>query len=335
VHHAKLQQHAARSQHPNLHAQRVAQYAARLWLAPAAKLIDDLHYQNYHVPALRYQERVRRDDGSNCSTPVGHVYAESDYLDAQEQFNYTQPHWQLQEHMATHELQQLLAINLAVRTALNNKSIKLAQLRAALTPQQLQEFQVSLAEMNEPSESMYGQGMPDVLHDYNNKLRAADFAWARYEALPTAVRYGAKRTPGASGLQESRAISAYEDALECLGEIFSSAQRGDYGVAMLGELTTWMDRAVDFNAGTNCVLDTNPEAMPRVRGSRSRYALDSGLPKLSKRIKHQLCAVKALLAAACELAFVVPPKQEIMLTPQQQHELKSKLQGLLGKMRAA
>lgn len=333
--HVKPQAHGARNPQPNLHTQRVAQYAARLWLAPLAKLIDDLQYKNYHVPALCYQQRVRRDHGGNSSTPVGDVCAESDYLDAQEQCEYTEPDWPLREHMTWQELQRLLATNRAVRTAVNNKTIKLEQLRAALTQHQLQEFEASLVEESEPSEFLYAQGMPDILRNYNLKLRAADFAWARYEAIPTAVRHGAQRTRGASDQQESRAISAYEDALECLSDIFSSAQRGDYGVAMLGELTTWMDRAVDFDAGTRSTMDTNPEAMPRVRGSRSKYAQDSGLPKLGKRIKHQICAAKMLLIAGCELAFVVPPKPEIVLPPQQQDELKSKLQGLLRKIRAA
>ncbi len=73
--------------------------------------------------------------------------------------------------------------------------------------------------------------------------------------------------------------------------------------------------------------------MPRVRGSKSRYAQDSGLPKLSKRIKREYCALNALLVAGCELAFVLPVQQAHALTQQEQQQQRDKLRMLLRKIK--
>jgi hypothetical protein len=254
-----------------------AKYAAQLWLTQIAKRIDDLHYQNFHVPVLQHQERVLREMDCNQQYQVGHVYADADYVDAQEQFTYTTPTWPLREELTAQQVQQLQAVNSAVRTALQHKSITLLQLRRALTPQQLQEFAASLVEVHEPSEIMYGGGMPEPLHAYNSALRAADFAWSRFEAQPTTPRHKARSVKKAGANTEDRAISLYEHAIECLADIFTSAQRGDYGAGMYGELQTWMDRTVEFDSLMPNAVDTNPYAMPRVRGSKSRYAQDSDI----------------------------------------------------------
>lgn len=310
-----------------------AQYTAQLWLTQIAKRIDDLHYQNFHVPVLQHQERVLRETGSNQQYQVGHVYAEANYVDAQEQYTYTTPTWPLRSELTAQQVQQLQAINSAVRTALQHKSITLSQLRRALTPQQLQEFAASLADVHEPSEIMYGGGMPEPLRDYNKALKAADFAWSRFEALPTTPRHNTRSAKKAGVNMEDRAISLYEHAIECLADIFTSAQRGDYGAGMYADLQAWMDRAVEFDALNASVVDTNPYAMPRVRGSRSRYAQDSGLPKLSKRIKREYCALISLLVAGCELAFVLPVQQAQAMTQQEQQQQRDKLRMLLRKIK--
>lgn len=310
-----------------------AQHTAHLWLTQVAKRIDDLHYQNFHMPVLQHQERVLREMGSNQQYQVGHVHADADYVDAQEQYTYTTPTWPLRSELTAQQVQQLQAINSAVRTALQHKSITLPQLRRALTPQQLQEFAASLADVHEPSEIMYGGGMPEPLRDYNKALKAADFAWSRFEALPTTPRHNTRSAKKAGVNMEDRAISLYEHAIDCLTDIFTSAQRGDYGAGMYADLQAWMDRAVEFDALNASVVDTNPYAMARVRGSKSRYAQDSGLPKLSKRIKREYCALISLLVAGCELAFVLPVQQAQAMTQQEQQQQRDKLRMLLRKIK--
>ena len=64
-----------------------------------------------------------------------------------------------------------------------------------------------------------------------------------------------------------------------------------------------MDREIDFDAGVERTIGIGPVLIPRVRGSRSSNALDSGLPKLSKRLKRKECQLLALRDAAWKLAF--------------------------------
>lgn len=298
-----------------------------------AKRIDDLHYQNFNVPVLLHQERVLRTTGCNQHYQVGHVHADADYVDAQEQHTYITPTWQLRDELTEQQVLQLQAVNSAVLSVLQHKSITLSQLRRALTPQQLQEFAASVVDVNESSEIMYGSGMPEPLHAYNAALKAADFAWSRFEALPTTPRHHACRVKNASANMEDRAISLYEVAIERLADTFTSAQRGDYGAGMYADLQAWMDRAVEFDSKMPNAVDTNPYAMPRVRGSKSRYAQDSGLPKLSKRIKREYCALNALLVAGCELAFVLPVQQAQAMTKQEQQQQRDKLRMLLRKIK--
>lgn len=298
-----------------------------------AKRIDDLHYQNFHVPVLQHQERVLLTKGGNQHYQIGHVHADADYVDAHEQYTYTTPTWSLRAELTAQQVQQLQAINTAMRTALQHKSVTISQLRRALTQQQLEDFAASLVDVHETSEIMYGGGVPEQLRVYNAALKAADFAWSRFEALPTTPRHHARRVKNASANMEDRAISLYEVAIERLADVFTSAQRGDYGVGMYSELQTWMDRAVEFDSKMPNAVDTHPYAMPRVRGSKSRYAQDTGLPKLSTRIKREYCALTALLVAGCELAFVLPEQQENALTQQEQQQQREKLQSLLRKFK--
>ncbi len=254
-------------------------------------------------------------------------------MDAQEHYTYTTPTWPLRSELTLQQVLQLQAINSAVCTALKYKSITMPQLRRALTQQQLQNFAASLVDVHEQSEFIYGSGMPEPLRDYNVALRAADFAWSRFEALPTSPRYPSRRVKNAGASMEDRAISLYEDAIECLKDIFTSAQHGDYGTSMYSELLVWMDRTVEFDSQITNAVDTSPYAMPRVRGSKSRYAQDTGLPKLSKRIKREYCALLSLLVAGCDLAFVLPEKQENSMTQQEQQQQREKLRMLLRKIK--
>ena len=86
-----------------------------------------------------------------------------------------------------------------------------------------------------------------------------------------------------------------------------------------------MDREVDCYKGFNSTLSIDCGGVPRVRGSRSVHALDSGLPKLSKRLKRKECHLQALRSAACEIAFVAKQEEEYATNP----VLSAKLRALL------
>jgi hypothetical protein len=301
----------------------------QLLLPRVAKLIDDLHYENFDVPVRMHQNRVVKPDANG---PRFVANAESDYVDAQEQFDYVDPNFPLRDGVSATDGARLERIVELLNLALNGKNISVAKLKLALTASEFAEFSDSVTSVVEQSEIMFGDGMPEQLKSYNVKLRTADFMWARYEAMSPVAPHGSKRKKTPSQV-EDRAESLYEDALENLEETFGCAERGDWGVEMIDRLHRWMDRSIDFDAGFDRTLAPDVHAMPRVRGSKSRYAVDSGLPKLSKRIKRQLCALHALLVACCEIAFVVPYPQPVVVSAAQKQVLKSKLADLMKKIK--
>lgn len=307
----------------------MSQYTVQLLLPRVAKLIDGLHYENFHVPVRMYQNRLVKPDANG---PRFVATTESDYVDAQEQCDYVDPNFPLRECVSATDGARLDRIVELINLALSGKNIPVAKLKLALTADEFSEFNDSVTSVFEQSEILYGDGMPVHLKSYNKKLNAADLMWARYEAMPTRTAHGSKRKTTPTQI-EDRAVSLYEDALEDLEETFSSADRGDWGMEMIDRLHRWMDRTIDFNAGFNRTLEPDVHSMPRVRGSKSRYAEDSGLPKLSKPIKRQLCALNALLVACCEIAFVVPYPQPVVVSAAQKQDLKSKLADLLKKIK--
>lgn len=302
---------------------RVLQHTAQFLLPEVAKLIDDLQHQNFHVPALRHQHRLVKPDANGQRFVAAQ---ESDYVDAQEEFTYANPNFPLRNITSGDEQQRLEIAVATLKAAIEGKTIGVAKLKRALTADEYAEFNASCTDVVEQSEIMFGEGMPEQLKSYNKKLNAADFMWARYEAMPTTALANSKRKVKPSEV-ENRAESLYEDALEDLEQTFSCAARGDWGADILPRLHNWMDRPVDFSFNRTISIDAH--GMPRVRGSKSVYAQDSGLPKLSKRIKRQLCALRVLLVAVCEIAFVVPYPQPVALTAAQSHDLKSKLAKLM------
>ena len=282
------------------------------------------------MPVRMHQNRVVKPDANG---PRFVVTTESDYVDAQEQYDYVDPNFPLRDCVSATDAARLDCIVELLNLALSGKNIPIAKLKRALTASEISEFNDSVASVKEQSEILYGDGMPVHLKSYNKKLNAADLMWARYERMPTRAAYGSKRKITPSQV-EDRAVSLYEDALEDLEETFGCAERGDWGMEMIDRLHRWMDRSIDFDAGFNRTLAPDVHSMPRVRGSKSKYTEDSGLPKLSKRIKRQLCALHALLVACCEIAFIVPYPQPKQLTAADSMLLKSKLADLMKKLKS-
>lgn len=69
----------------------------------------------------------------------------------------------------------------------------------------------------------------------------------------------------------------------------------------LVRLHSWLDRPVMF--GKNGNLRASKFGVPRVRGSRSPYAQDAGLPKLNKRLKREQYVLEILLMAIVGTMF--------------------------------
>jgi len=84
-----------------------------------------------------------------------------------------------------------------------------------------------------------------------------------------------------------------------------------------------MDREIDLDAGPDSKLGIDVDSIPRVRGSKSRSALDSGLPKLNQSLKRRECQLAAVSAAASALAFEAA--EEPVVSEQNLEQLRARL----------
>ena len=286
------------------------------------KRIDDLQYENYNVPTMMYGVRkiIIRDRLEDLSS-TGYEFVESDYVDARVEQTYEMEQQTFRDIQDAQELQKLQRVLQQLETLLANKNVSDKRLRATLTTEEYAEYTASLENVSHPSEIKYGDGTPSVLHSYTSILRQADFHNNKFEKMHGLKSVGRKNFSSASITAVSnKAESLYEDALERLGEIWSCATPAEQY-----ELQTWMDREVDFDKGFNSTLSIDCSGVPRVRGSRSVHALDSGLPKLSKRLKRKECQLQALRSAACAIAFMPEQEEDYAPNPVMSAKLKALL----------
>jgi D-Tyr-tRNAtyr deacylase len=299
------------------------QEATRATLTRVAKRIDDIAYENYHIPALLYQGRVRHTQGHD--NVVGGVveFAESDYVDAKPEHTYDTSVFGLKQIDDTQTV-KLHKINALMCDILDGMSVRTTRLRSILTDGEYSSYETMLEEIRHSEEILYDE-MPEQLKTYNKKLNKADLMNGRYEKM-------AGTNAGTSNTRKKvsqQAETLYEEALEYLEELYGCAERGDYGADMRPRLDAWMDRDVDFDKGYNRTVGIDADAIPRVRGSKSHFAQSSGKPKLSKRLKREESVLMVLLVVACDIAYVLPemPKP-VAHTQQQKDTLRNKMSKL-------
>ena len=278
----------------------VCQHTTQMLLPRIDKRIDDLQYENYNVPTFMYGERklIMRDRLEDLSSS-NYAIAEKDYEDARIEKGYELHEHKFRSiHDAT-ELTKLSKLNDMLGKMLRNKNVSNKQMQSTLTEEEYANYIASLDLVSHPAEIMYGDGMPSELSDYNTYVRRADFQNNKFEKMHGEKTFRKKNYTSASITAASNnAESLYESALERLGEIWGVASPAEKY-----ELQNWMDREIDLEEGANSKLSIDCDGIPRVRGSKSKKALDSGLPKLSKRLKRKECQFQALRSAACAIAF--------------------------------
>lgn len=278
------------------------QTATLLLIPKVDKRIDDLQYANYNVPTLAYGERVliqRVDSGYRGVGADAYVFTEEDYVDGRVETTYEEPDVTLRTIDDAKQVERLAKINALLQQLVNDKTATTAQLRSALMPDEYNEYVSSLTAVTHLSEINYGSGMPRDLRRYNQLLKAADFQLAKYEKMAGLKSVGrAKYKHDTLKNAYNKAEHMYENALENLEELW-----GVVTPAEQHELQQWMDRDVDFDKGFDRTIGIEVDTIPRVRGSKSKKALDSGLPKLSLRLKRKECQLTALREAAWATAF--------------------------------
>ncbi len=251
---------------------------------------------------LMYGQRVlimREDSGYRGVGADAYVFTEADYVDGRVEKTFDVPVVTLRTIEDAKQVTKLKKINALLQHLVNGGNVTTAKIKTVLTQEQYAEYLYKLDTEQDASEINYGNGMPDELRGYNRKLKAADFQQAKYEKMSGLASTGrAKYKHGTVTKALDKAESLYEDALERLEEIWGCATPAE-----LHELQNWMDRDIDFDKGFDRTIGICVDSIPRVRGSKSSKAQDSGLPKLSKRLKRKECQLVALREAAWDIAF--------------------------------
>ena len=273
---------------------------ATLRLLPSVdRRIDDVQYENYNIPTLKYGHRVLVLKDRYVEHGTAYVFTEADYVDARVEQTFDTPVVTLRTIDDVKQVVKLAQLNQLLEQWVAGKSVTTAHVKSALTVEQYKEYQYKLTTDQDPSEINYSDGMPSELSSYNQRLKVADFQQAKYDKMAALQRVGrAKYKQGTVGKALDKAESLYETALERLEEIWGTATPAD-----LYELQNWMDRDIDFDADNDRTIGICVDSIPRVRGSKSSHALDSGLPKLSQRLKRKECQLVALREASWDIAF--------------------------------
>jgi hypothetical protein len=301
----------------------VCQHTTQMLLPRIDKRLDDLQYENYNIPTFMYGERklIMRDRYHQMSSGA-YQHVEADYEDARVEKEYVLHEHTFSEIDNTLELNKLSKLNDMLEKMLHNKNVSNKQMQSTLTDEEYANYIASLDLVSHSAEIMYGDGMPSELSDYNLYVKRADFQNNKFEKMHGEKIFRKKNYSSASITAASnKAESLYESALERLGEIWGVASHAERF-----ELQNWMDREIDFDEGVKSKLSIDCVGIPRVRGSKSKNALDSGLPKLSKRLKRKECQLQALRSAACTIAFEAEVVKEVTVSSS---AIKNKLQNLL------
>jgi len=162
-------------------------------------------------------------------------------------------------------------------------------------------------------------------------LRNADFQYNKFDKMSLQQVRGRKFKHGVVANESNKADGLYEDALERLHEIWDLASPSHRY-----RLQCWFDREIDFDKGHDTKISIDCDSIARVRGSRSKKAQDSGLPKLSKRLKRKECQLIALRNAVIDIVFVAEIEQVEEFTSKEaqirEEERRARLNALINNL---
>ncbi len=303
----------------------VCQHTTRLLLPRVAECIDNINYENYHIPDLIHNHRKLKERVGYFDVAGADEYGDEQYEDERTADTYDEIDLPFRLITDLDEYKRLKLINELFNSAVNNKTIPFSKFKRALTQQQYESYIENLTKVVEMSEAMYGSGMPDVLHSYIAYVKDADFQFNKFESMNDKRSRGrAIYKSGAVKKTEEKAEKLYELALERLAEIYSSASEAEKS-----EFSFWFDREITIEQGVNTTHSNDCVGVPRVKGSKSINALDTGLPKLSSRLKKRECQLHALVEAAFALTYEYTFVDEVVELTEEQKILLNKRFNLL------
>ena len=299
----------------------VSQYTTQLLIPEVDACVDLIQHTNYSIPTLQNGNRVLKQRDRDVALGTVYEYTEADYVDGYEPDVYALPDAEFNATLSIEQVLRLNKINELLRRFVNGLSVSDKQLKTVLDAEQHSEYSNAVKSQQHLSEITYGDGEPSALRPYKAWVKQGDFEYNKYQRMSSSRSSGRTKYKSQTlDRKYNKYDSFYENALECLEELWGTAP--GYQQHQLQE---WMDRDIDFDAGFERTIGIDPVLIPRVRGSRSSNALDSGLPKLSKRLKRKECQLLALRDAAWKLAFVPVDEKNNALTQEQEKQLRERI----------
>jgi hypothetical protein len=225
------------------------------------------------------------------------------------------------------EVAQLKRLHRALTYVVKQRAVPITTLRAALSGEQYAEYIASLDQDMSHVESEQDNGeVPWLLIDYADKIRKGD----RYTRIANMFKHTTKRDAKgqtAAGRYEALAESEYEDAvMDLINALETDPNRTPYvDHALINQIVPWLDREVDTTHGSEPGITVSE--VPRLRGSKSKYALISAQPVVGERLYKHWRQREAVVKAALPLLY---NKLEVGdVTDEQRVLLKRRLATLL------
>jgi len=258
-------------------------------------------------------------------------FAETDYVDARAEKQFNKIELPFVDIKNAEDLDRLTYIYEQLKKLVANNPVSDKLMHVALTEDQMQAYLDSIETPVHASEIMYGDGMPDELHEYNIMLRKADFQYNKFENMSLQKVRGKKFQYETVANEYNKSDGFYEKVVEKLREIWDTASPSHRY-----RLQCWFDREIDFDKGNDTKISIDCDSIARVRGSRSKKAQDSGLPKLSKRLKRKECQLIALRDAVIDIVFVAEIEQVEEFTSKEakirEEERRARLNALINNL---
>jgi hypothetical protein len=227
--------------------------------------------------------------------------------------------------ISDNDAKRLRGIHTALKLIVMQRAVPEVQMPKVLTAEQCAEYISSFDLDISHIESEQWDGIPWQLRGYLEKLRDGD----KYTRVANMHKHSKKRDAQgrtAFGRNEDKAFGFYEQAvIDLMNVVDTDPKRNPNRDPQLSaEILRWLDR--DVNPEPGFEPDVSAAGVPRVRGTKSKYALVEDEPVVGVRLRKHWRQREALTKAALELIYAEP--EEAALTEEQQLRMREKFLAL-------
>jgi hypothetical protein len=223
------------------------------------------------------------------------------------------------------DVERLRSLTAALAYIVDERAVPPAEMRRVLTAEQHADYTTSFGWDISPAESDQYGDMPWQLRNYLDAVRQGDKHTRTANLFQRSTKRDAQgRT--AFGRYEAKAFACYESAVMDLCNYVDTdpTRNPNPDVQLAGEIQRWLDRDVNPEPGYG--PDVSIEGVPRVRGSKSRFALIDAQPVVGVRLRKHWRQREALSKAVLELLYA--EVEEAVLTDEQRLKMRRQMEML-------